>query len=548
MTPPMTPPACILAGLFALTPRIPAQNFQPYSSTSDERVFGSAGDIDADGVDDLVLASLSGWPTPSGQVPVRIRRGIDGVMLLEWVPSVPTVPGYITAFQPEAGDLDLDGHDDMALVLAYQYHVEIRSGLDGSLMALLEPWMFGWNNPFGTPGAIGGNLSAAGDLNGDGWPEIMIMGGPTNVNTGVAVLSGPSLTILYQYPLQYGTDFGFSLGAIEDMTGDGLPDFFIGAPRFSPVGPSGFLLEAGRLEFYSGSSGAMVASYSGSQQFQEVGWSVCGLGDVTGDGSPEVASIEFAHGGSGNVPRVVVREAATFSPVYTVLGLTGALERLGDANGDGVDEVLVNHGGVKTVVLSGVDGTTLVQLTPGTVGATLIGAALGDVNGDGLGDFGTTRFLISSPSTPPPFVPLAQNLSWGIPSPQIPFEAWIYAARNLRVVGPTPVGGSAQFDLLVPRHPGKTYQIVFSLTGSFPGISFGSFLFPLVPDDLFYDSFSAGIGGALGATGTASLSVPIPPNPSLQGLEVKASGWVIDPAATPLPIACVLTGTAFTIQ
>ncbi|MGH7152273.1 MAG: hypothetical protein ACREIU_16320, partial [Planctomycetota bacterium] len=64
---------------------------------------------------------------------------------------------------------------------------------------------------------------------------------------------------------------------------------------------------------------------------------------------------------------------------------------------------------------------------------------------------------------------------------------------------------------------------------------------------LFLASLGAGLVGTLNAVGVGSITVPIPANSALQGLEVKASGAVFDPSG-PLGIACVLTGEAFTIQ
>jgi hypothetical protein len=394
-------------------------------------------------------------------------------------------------------------------------------------------------------------MAPAGDLNGDGWPELIIVGGPPGAGQGVVILSGPSLNVLYSFPPQYAVNYGWSIGPLSDLDGDGLPEFYIGSPAYSPPGPVGsYVLTGGRLEVYSGASGTLMATYTGTQPGQQVGWSICEIGDLTGDGLPEIASLEFANGPFGNPVRVVVREAATFSSVYTLFGLGGGVACVPDADGDGVNEVIAAQGYSGFVVFSGATGLFLFDAIASFVGPTLIApfpSVLRDVTGDGLGDFGVRYVSLGTTFTPPPYSTFALD-PWGLSSPGTPGESRVYAARNLDVVGPTLVGGSAQFDLLVPRHPGKAFQIVFSLDGSIPGMLLGSFYFPLLPDGLFISSYTAGFGGVLGAAGTASVSIPIPANPALHGLEVKASGWVIDPAAAPLPIASVLTGTAFTIQ
>jgi hypothetical protein len=171
--------------------------------------------------------------------------------------------------------------------------------------------------------------------------------------------------------------------------------------------------------------------------------------------------------------------------------------------------------------------------------------SLGDVNGDGLGDV-AVLYSQNPGAIPPLVVPVLS--SWGYSWPPGLLESRVYVARNFDLAGPAVVGGSAQFQALATKHPGRPFQIVFAREGAYPGMHLGPFLFPLVPDDLFVASFAAAITGVLDPGGHGILLLPIPSNPALMGQRVLASGWVIDPSAAPLPIGCVLTGVEVTIQ
>ncbi len=514
---------------------------------SNEGLFGSppVGDVDADGYDDLLLAwQPANWPT--GAVHIRVRSGLNGTLFYDWPPTPPATVNPTTG--AGAGDLNLDGHAD--IVLGTQVgipntsgtgQVEFRSGADGSFLGILTVASLGWA-PFGIAGS---SLGAPGDLNGDGFPEVMIGGGPLAQCPGVVVVSAPSFTPLYTYPPVCGSEFGASLARVEDFDGDGLPEFLIAWLGFPP---------GGGLGIYSGATGALLTSFLGSNPYQGVGQSAFGLGDVNGDGVPEVASLESFLNPSGvGQAQLVVRALGSWTPVYTVTypDLCCGVDRLLDADGDGIDEILAfTIGGGHQLVFSGSDGSVLFDLSSPSTPAYPTGVSgipLADVNGDGLGDIGV-RTGTSSNFALPPWA--AQDLTWGWtwpPGPPGTSETWVYTARNFEVVGPTLVGGSAQFDLLVPKRPSRPFQVVFSLEGLVPGVPLGPFMFPLVPDSLFFQTAAMGIGGVLDATGRATLTIPIPANPSLRNYEIKASGLVYDPAG-PLGIGCVLTGESFRIQ
>jgi len=501
-----------------------------WRATQDEGIFGSAGDVDGDGMEDVLLGSAM-QPSPSSPLQTIVRSGVNGALWLTWTPSLPNT--WYFAGGGGVGDLDSDGFGDIATRIGptapNSTALEIRSGVDGSVLSIL------WPPPASSGGTvIGWPTVGAGDLDGDGAPEILTVGRhlvsvPGCMTYGQAVYNfeAPSFGLQYfQTSWQCAQEFGTQLGMLDDVDGDGSRDFYVGASRTDVGG----LYDAGWVGVFSGATGALVASLGGTSVQEYLGNSIAALGDVTGDGKPEIAVQHFALT-AGNY--VTVRSLPSFASVYTITSASiGAfvirnVYAAGDVDGDGSDDFLARWGDFQGVdhlsAFAGATGAAIGQVGAPTVSVSW-GGGLGDVNGDGLGDV------------------FVRSLA--------PLSSQVHVARNFDLAGPALVGGVAQFQVVAPKRAGRTFQVVFaqpSQDAAVTGIALGPFLFPLMPDELFWASFSAGIGGTLDATGHGSTSVPIPNVPALQGQVVEASGVVYDPAG-PLGIGCVLTHLPVEIQ
>ncbi|HEX7929187.1 MAG TPA: integrin alpha [bacterium] len=240
---------------------------------------------------------------------------------------------------------------------------------------------------------IGRAVSAVGDLNGDGIPDIVVAApgfdGPGPVlgavyvifghSSGAAWSSSVSLSTLngsngFRIDAASGGDFaGASVAPAGDVNGDGVPDLLIGASTAAAGGTyrGAVFVVFGHSSGEAWSSTLSLASLDGSNGFRldgvadhdYTGTSVSTAGDINGDGADDILIGAYAadNNGSGSGSVYVVfghsSGAAWSSTValnsldgnngFRVDGASGAnfgfsMAALGDFNGDGHDDILVS--------------------------------------------------------------------------------------------------------------------------------------------------------------------------------------------------------------
>jgi hypothetical protein len=305
------------------------------------------------------------------------------------------------------GDLDGDGVADY-LIGAYDQPVEsndhqgrafVFSGREGKLLRTIEdpaPMAFA---------AFGFSVAAAGDVNKDGTPDLLIGAFGQDGGGKVFIFSGKEGTLLrtLQAPQrQVGAGFGWAVAALGDLTGDGVPEVVVGA--FAQDGE-------GKAYVFEGQQGKLLYTFAppptaGNSAF---GWAVARGGDLNHDGSPEVVV---------GAPYTTLGKVSVQGRAYVFSGKDGALlytledpqpmagevfgwrvTSVGDLNKDGVPELLIgapykdvgdNVAQGQALVFNGADGKLLFALNNPVphpyagFGYTVVESP--DVNGDGAAE------------------------------------------------------------------------------------------------------------------------------------------------------------------
>jgi len=250
------------------------------------------------------------------------------------------------------------------------------------------------------------SLDLMGDIDGDTLPDYLI-GAPLSDPSGTgnsanmghaAIVSGatglPIPGYLFTGAVR-GDEFGISVANAGDVNGDGTPDFVVGADQVN-TGP--FFLP-GFARVFSGATGAVMATLTGSAWPEAFGVSVDGTGDVNGDGFADLVVGAPNAGQNGDGQAIVYSGALiaggaqvalyAIDPSEFTIDFATRVAGIGDVNLDGTPDILVNSRLQTVTVCDGIDGTELYRITD-TPSGHLFGMAIdsiGDVNMDGCADY-----------------------------------------------------------------------------------------------------------------------------------------------------------------
>jgi hypothetical protein len=282
---------------------------------------------------------------------------------------------------------------------------------------------------------FGSSVAGAGDVNGDGYADVIIGGfaydaGQTDEGAAFVFLGSasgiengdPSTAAAQLESNQAGATFGLSVAGAGDVNGDGYADVIAGATGYD-AGQSdegaAFVYLGGAPGIVDGNRETAAAHLESSQNNASLGDSVAGAGDVNGDGYADVivgapsydagqtdegAVFVFLGSASGIASGDPATAAAQLESNQAGASFGYSVAGAGDVNGDGYADVIVgartydagqtDEGaafvflGSASGIASGNPATASAQLESNQAGASFGSsvAGAGDVNGDGYAD------------------------------------------------------------------------------------------------------------------------------------------------------------------
>ena len=441
----------------------------------------SAGDINGDGFDDLIIGASYADPNGSfsGQSYVVFGKsgGFSSSLNLSTLNGTNgfalngingrDISGNSVS---SAGDINGDGFDDLIIGARGASPNGISSsgqsyvvfGKSSGFSASLNLSTLNGTNGFAINGInsrdySGFSVSSAGDVNGDGFDDLIIGAfgaSPNGFSSGQSyVVFGKSSGFGARLNLSTlnGTngfiinginsvdESGFSVSSAGDINGDGFDDLIIGARYASPNGISGsgqsyvvFGKSSGfgarlNLSTLNGTNGFAL---NGINSRDESGFSVSSAGDINGDGFDDliIGTLDASPNGisSSGQSYVVFGKSSGFSASLNLSTLNGtngfainginsrdysgsSVSSAGDVNGDGFDDLIIGaldaspngfRSGQSYVVfgkssgfssslnlstLNGTNGFALNGINANDISGSSVSSA-GDVNGDGFDD------------------------------------------------------------------------------------------------------------------------------------------------------------------
>jgi len=357
----------------------------------------SAGDVNGDGYSDVIVGA-NGYSSRTGRVYLYdyfMKNEItQDLSLTGETPNDEF--GYSVS---SAGDVNGDGYSDL-IIGAYRfasYTGKVYVCLGGASMdSIADVTITGDSIGY----SIGRSVSSAGDVNGDGYSDIIVGANGYSSNTGKAYIyyGGSSMNNTADLTMKgedIDNNFGYSVSSAGDVNGDGYSDVIVGASSYNS--------SSGKTYIYFGGSSMdttadliMTIPFSTGSYF---GYSVSSAGDVNGDGYSDV--IVGAWGYSSGIGKAYVYFGGSSMNAVVDLTMTGetggsnfgqTVSSAGDVNGDGYSDMIVGAWGVLRksyiffggAIMDNIADVTMTSVTGSNFGFSVSSA--GDINGDGFSD------------------------------------------------------------------------------------------------------------------------------------------------------------------
>ena len=396
-----------------------------------------AGDVDGDGFDDILVGAPYNDAADSSAGAAYLVLGSMSPADLSLADAVARFTGeaagdYAGASVSDAGDVNGDGFGDI-LVGAY------RNDAAGS-SAGVAYLVLGSKSPAdislvsadarfigeAADDRAGDSVSGAGDVNGDGFDDILV---GALYNSAVEDFAGAAYLVLGSAsPVDIsladavarftgesmGDCAGESVSDAGDVNGDGFDDVLVGSALSGDSAAGAAYLVLGRASPGDISLASADACFTGEEAADHAGDSVSGAGDVNGDGFDDILvgapEYDTADSSAGAAYIVLGRAipvdlslsdaAARFTGEGVWHNAGYSVSGAGDVDGDGFDDFLINNSnGDKInaaclvlgsaspagISLADADARFNGEAAEDYAGYSISGAE--DVDGDGFSDF-----------------------------------------------------------------------------------------------------------------------------------------------------------------
>ncbi len=417
----------------------------------------NAGDVNGDGYDDVLVSAMNvdnGSTTSVGRGYVVFgRAGTVAVELSNLGTNGFAINGIsnglnfqLGAALSSAGDINGDGLVDVMFASVNDnstggrvyvvYGKTSNTAVEASELLAGSTKGFVLTGPNAGQSLMGASISAAGDVNGDGYADLIfgtpgfdattgidagaayvVFGKAENANIAMTALGSDGFLINGATTSDYA---GFSVSNAGDVNGDGLSDVIVGARNSTSFAGRSYVVfgKDTQTTVQLSALGANGFAINGQFASDYSGYTVSSAGDVNGDGladlavyaplSDPAAGIDagrhYVVFGKTSITAVDLSAVAAGSSGFVINGemagdgtisMSGVVSRTrvssaGDVNGDGLSDLIV--GALNSDPLAGADAgrSYVVYGQTGTIAINLSAVANGvggfAINGQSAGD------------------------------------------------------------------------------------------------------------------------------------------------------------------
>jgi len=303
----------------------------------------------------------------------------------------------------KAGDINNDGYDDIVIGAhqknsfqgaAYVIYGGAKSTMSNIVLSstTLDPTSTGFMIAGNAAGdRFGVSVSTAGDINNDGYDDIIVGASSKNSNQGaVYVIYGGAKSAMSNIVLSSttldptstgfmitgnaaGDWFGDKVSTTGDINNDGYDDIIVGAYGWNSYQGAAYVVYGGEDSSFVNidlstttlnplTTGFMITGNAAGDYF---GFSVSTVGDINNDGyddiiigAPAKNTAYVIYGGAKSAMSNILLSSTTLDPLTTGFMITGnaasdsfgdSVSTVGDINNDGFDDIIIGAPGKNTV-------------------------------------------------------------------------------------------------------------------------------------------------------------------------------------------------------